>query len=176
MEHAGIAIGGSDEETVVDVALLGCRTHFGIERLDRSGRRIGVGHVEIGGDATGSGSSRLGVDVGTVGHSWFAKVYVGIDDAGQHIAPCGVDDFVEGTLRAGIASFDDFHDVAVVDDDGAVERAAFIDDGSSLNQRSHRPASSGAHWSAAPAAAAPAMTCRRAAPSHRRASWQYRAW
>ena len=103
------------------------------EGLARGGRGHAVGHVEDGGDASGSGSLAFGVEVGLMGKSGVAEVNVVVDDAGEDIATGGIEHLVGGKFGFAVEAFEYFGNALIVDDDAAYEFTAFVDDGSVLD-------------------------------------------
>ena len=135
-EEVGIIVGGTEEERVVDMALLGGQPELLLQRLKRRRLRHAVGHVEIAGDAAGSGSTALGVNVGFFRQSGLTEMHVVIDDAGQNEASRGIDRLVRrcvGMLACG----KDGLDVTVLYQDGGFLCFAFVDKRASAYQCSH---------------------------------------
>jgi hypothetical protein len=93
-EETGIVVGGTKEETVVHVALLSCEGEFFFQSLQRRSLRHGVGHIEIGGDASNGSGTALCVDVRLLRQTWLTEMYVVVDDAWEHKTTRSVDDLV----------------------------------------------------------------------------------
>ena len=131
-----VVVGGAREEGVVDVHALDGHSLLVAECLEGGGLRLGVGHVEDGGDASIGGSTALALHGGFVGEPWLAEVYVGVDDAWQHVSSLGVYNSIEGTSAdSGADSFGyDFVYAVVVDDEVGFLPRAFIDDGAALDE------------------------------------------
>ena len=81
-KQVGIVVGGSEEERVVDVALLPGQAELLVERLQGGHLRDGVGHVEERRHAPIGCRAALALDVGLGGESRFAEVHMCVDDTG----------------------------------------------------------------------------------------------
>ena len=79
----GVLVRAADVEGVVAVhAVLGAGQLVG-QRLGRGRVRIGVRHLEDGGDAAQHRAARAGLQVFLPLHARLAEVHLGVDDAGQ---------------------------------------------------------------------------------------------
>ena len=69
-----------------------------------------------------------------MGQSGVAEVDVVVDDAGQQVAACSVNDFVD---RHGgvVVALEDFFDAVIVDDERPDETAPFVDERHVLDLR-----------------------------------------
>ena len=57
----------------------------------RDGQRVGVRHLEHGGDAAHHGAARAGLEVFLVGQAGLAEMHLGVDHAGQDVQAPAVD-------------------------------------------------------------------------------------
>ena len=80
-EQFHIIVSSTKEESVVHVALLGRQSVFLFQSLQRCGLGHGVGHIEIGGHPSCSGSLTLAVDVSFLRQTWLTEMYMIVDDA-----------------------------------------------------------------------------------------------
>ena len=131
LEQGRVIIGGAKEEGVVDMTAAGSPLKLIIECLERCSLRHGVGHLKIGGHATGGSSTALAIDVGLLGHPRLTEMHMGVDDARQHKAARCIDDIVNGNMRITI------YDFLAVDDDRSLEATPLVDNMRPLNQRCH---------------------------------------
>ena len=127
---------GAIVESVVDVAFLVPAPHLVVPRPLRGGLRNGVGHIEERRHTAIGGRPRLTLDVGLVGQSGLTEVHMTVDHAGQHKTPRGIQSVVEDATGCFL-SFHDLHDAVVLNDYGAFEYLAFVDDLASTNDSSH---------------------------------------
>ena len=90
-----VVVRSTEEERVVDVALLARQQELLVESLQRGGLRHGVRHLAVGGDTAESGRAAFAFYVGLLGESWFAEMHMGVDDTGNNKSARGIDDLVE---------------------------------------------------------------------------------
>ena len=135
-EESYIVIGGTEEETVVDMACLLCPCELVVERVQCCRLRLAVGHIKEGGHATESSCTRLALYVSFLRQPRLTEVNMFVDDAWQNIAPRGVYTFVVVSTGCLLALYD-FLDAVIVNDEGAPEGASLVDDGSALYLCSH---------------------------------------
>ncbi len=103
-------------------AALGPRDLVGERRL--GGRqRIGVGHLEYGGDAAEHGRARARLEILLVDRTGLAKMHLAVDHARQDVQS-GAIDTLAGAGRAQIA---DFGDAAVAHADIARAGSVLVD-------------------------------------------------
>ena len=120
-----------------------------VQRVQTGSLRHTVGHVEIGGDATSSGGTALTVDVGLVRQARLAEMYVVVDDAWQHVAARGINDFnivsIGGTgcmivvvdpIRS-LSPRCNLRNRTVGNDDATFLRTSFVDDATALDECYH---------------------------------------
>ena len=81
-----IVVGGTQHKAVVDRALLGGDVFFLLQKGERSGLRVGVGHIDDGGHPARQGRTALRGEVGLVGKTGVTEMDVGVDNTGQDIA------------------------------------------------------------------------------------------
>ena len=93
-EKIRVIVRGTEEETVVHVALPCGKGEFLFEGLQRRGLRHRIGHIEIGGHSSGSRRTALSVDIRLLRQSWLTEMHVVVDNAWEHKTARGVDDFV----------------------------------------------------------------------------------
>ena len=135
-EEIGIVVGGAKEETVVHVALLGCKGELLFQSLQCRSLRHRIGHIEIGGDTSSGSGTALGIDVRLLRQTWLTEMYVVVDDAWEHKTTRSVDDLV--IRRFGrMVSFYNLSDSFVFNDQRAIECPAFVDKRSPFDQRRH---------------------------------------
>ena len=103
------------------------------ERRLAGRQRIGVGHLEDGGDAAEHGRARTRLEILLVDRTGLAKMHLAVDHAGQDMQS-GAIDALAGAGRAQIA---DFSDAAVAHADIARADAVLIDDRSSRKNESN---------------------------------------
>ena len=73
-EETGIVVGGTKEETVVHVALLGCEGELLFLSLQCRSLWHRIGHIEIGGDTSSGGGTALCVDIRLLSQTWLTEV------------------------------------------------------------------------------------------------------
>ena len=117
-----VVVGGSQHEAVVDGTLLGCNALFGFQLVEGGGLRLGVGHVDDGGDSSGEGCAAFGGEVGFVGESGVAEMDMGVNNPGEDIASFGR----EGLRFAQGGCILD--KTTVMDEEVAFGEGAFVDD------------------------------------------------
>ncbi len=61
------------------------------ERLRGHRQRIGIGHLEHGGDAAQHRTARAGFEIFLVGEARLAEMHMAVDHAGQHVQAAAVD-------------------------------------------------------------------------------------
>jgi hypothetical protein len=82
-DTVGILAGSADPEGEVAMhAVAGAADLVG-QGFGRGGQRVGVGHLEDGGDAAENGGARAGLQVFLVLGAGLAEVDLGVDDAGR---------------------------------------------------------------------------------------------
>ena len=126
-----IVVGGTEHESVVDGTLISGQRLFVFEVGEGGGLRIGVGHVDDGGDTPGKRGSALGGEVGLGGEARVAEVDMGVDDAGYDITPFGRKG-LRVTQRRGTLD-----NPSVVDEEVALGDGALVDDGAVLDDVVH---------------------------------------
>ena len=103
--------------------------------LGCGGLRLGVGHVEDGGDSTAGGGTALAFHRCLVGEPGLAEVYVGVDDAGQDVGSLGIYNSIEGI--GSVLASDSFCNylfyAVTVDDDVGLLFLSVIDYGSAFD-------------------------------------------
>ena len=135
-KEIGIVVGGTKEETVVHVALLGCEGELLFQSLQCRSLWHRIGHIEIGGDTSSGGGTALCVDIRLLRQTWLTEVYVVVDDAWEHKTARSVDDLA--IRRFGrMVSFYNLSDSFVFNDQRAIECPAFVDKRSPFYQRRH---------------------------------------
>ena len=72
------------------MALLCCKTELLLQRFQGGGLRNGIGHVEIGGDASCCCRTAFCLHVSLGGQTRLTEVYVAVDDAWQDVAASGI--------------------------------------------------------------------------------------
>ena len=95
-DGVGVRVGGSEEEGVVDSAVMCCYLEFFFEVLDGGGLWDGVGHVHVGCDPACCCCSAFAGDVGFVCESGFAEVDMVVYDSGEEVESGGVNFEVVG--------------------------------------------------------------------------------
>ena len=95
----GVLPRSTDPEGEVAMHAVARPRHLVGERRLARGERIGVGHLEHGGDAAEHRRPRAGFEVLLVGQAGLAEMHLGVDDAGQEVEAAGVDLFARA--RAG---------------------------------------------------------------------------
>ena len=108
-------MGAADEEGEVAVHAAGGAGDLVGKRLGGDGQRIGVGHLEDGGDAAHDRGARAGLEVLLVLGAGLAEMDLGVDDAGEDVEAGAVDDLAGGARRDRA----DGGDAAVADADVA---------------------------------------------------------
>lgn len=126
-EQMDIVVGGSEEETVVDMAASLAQCELLFQRLQRCGLRNSVRHIKERGDTTVGGSTALALDIGLVGKARLTEMDMGIDDARQNKTPRGIYFMVE-MLMGCMGVCYDIGDAVVANDNGTLRRASFVDD------------------------------------------------
>ena len=96
----------------------------------RCGERLGVGHLEHGGDAADHRGAAAGLQVLLLLQARLAEMHLGVDDAGQHVQAR----WRRRPRPPGRAQAADGGDAAIADADIALGRAVVIDDGAALDQ------------------------------------------
>ena len=79
--EVGILIGRTEDEGIVNVAMLHPQLVFSLQSFQRSGLRNRVRHIEKRRDTTVSRSSALIVNIGFFRQSRLTKVHMLVDDA-----------------------------------------------------------------------------------------------
>ena len=87
-----VVVGGAEIEGIVGQRLLGGEVELLLQQHLRSGLRIGVGHIHERGHAASHGSTAFGVEVGLMGQAWLTEMHVFVNDAGDEVFACGVND------------------------------------------------------------------------------------
>ena len=105
-----------------------------VQGFQCSGLWFAIRHIEIASHATCSSCSALTLYIRLFCKSWLTEVYMVINDSWQYITTRGIDDFIKRCL--GLL-FGNIYNVAVFDNNAAIENPTFIDDASSLNECSH---------------------------------------
>ena len=108
--------------------------HLVGKRLGAGRQRVGVGHLEDGGDAAEHGGARAALEIFLVLQARLAEMHLAVDDAGQDVQAAAVDRRA-GARRAEIA---DRGDAAAADADVAQARAVMVDDRAALQDRGRR--------------------------------------
>ena len=120
-----VLVGAADEEGEIAVHAAGGAAHLVGQRLGGHRQRVGVRHLEDGGDAAHDGRARTALQVFLVLGAGFAEMDLRVDDAGQDGEAGAIDDLAPGT---GVNRADG-GDAAVADADIAESYAILIDDG-----------------------------------------------
>jgi hypothetical protein len=107
------------------------RLHLVGERFLAGGQRIGVRHLENGGDAAKDGRARPGFEVFLVFQARLAEMHLAVDDARQDVQAGAIDRLA----GIGRAERSDRGDAAVAHADIALSLPVVIDDGAVLQDQ-----------------------------------------
>jgi hypothetical protein len=86
-----VLAGAADEEGEIAVHAVPGRLDLGGERLLGNRQRIGVRHLEHGGDAAHHGAARAGLEIFLVRQPGLAEMHLRVHHARQHMQPPAVD-------------------------------------------------------------------------------------
>ena len=121
-----VIVCSSDEEAVVDVRLCGSILKLCVECFLGCGLRLGVRHVEVGGDTAVSRSTTLGLHVRLLGESGVAEVHMAVDHSGHNKTPRGIYDAVVVATRCFCTFYNVCNGVAV-NNEGRYSRSPLVD-------------------------------------------------
>ncbi len=102
LQNLEIVAGCPDVETEVDDRPGGGPLELVVESFERRRRRIGVRHLQIGGDAPLGAGPASGVEIFLVLHARFPEMHLIVDDPGEQVQAGPVDRFLDGGRRRGI--------------------------------------------------------------------------
>ncbi len=115
----------ADEEREIAMHAMVAGLDLGGERFLGNRQRIGVRHLEHGGDAAHHGAARAGLEVFLLRQPGFAEMHLRVHHAGQDVQALAVD----GLARGGLREPADRGDPAIGDADVADALAVLIDHG-----------------------------------------------
>ena len=138
-EVVDVVVGGAEHKAVVDGAVACRQGLLGLEGLEGDGLRLGVGHVDNGGDAAGAGGAALAVEGagGILGIAAVAEVHVGVDDAGHEDEAFGLYQVESGKWKVESLAFDNLLNHIVIDDYRPLVDTSFVNNGGIVNQGLH---------------------------------------
>ena len=91
--------------------------------------RIGIGHVHERSHATCHGGTALRVDVGLMCQTWLTEMHMLIDDAGNEVFACGIDDSMNRPFDGlrGLVFTDNLGNLSIRNENTCHKGLAFID-------------------------------------------------
>ena len=133
-ERLDIVVGGTIEEGVVHVTTPAGSFKLVVQGFQCSGLWLAVRHIEIARHTTGCCCPALTLYVSLLRQSRLTEMHMVVYHSRQHITTRGIDDFIKRCL--GLL-FGNIYNVAVFDNNAAIENPTFIDDASTLDQYVH---------------------------------------
>ena len=129
-----VVISRAEIERIVCQRLFGGKVKLLLQKLLRSGLRVGVGHVHKRGHATGHGCMAFGVDVPLVVQARLAEMHMLIDDTRNEVFACSVNLMRQfhvktcNLVRRGVVPFpNNLGNLAVRNKNTCHEGLAFVD-------------------------------------------------
>lgn len=119
-----VVVTDAEVKAVVDPRAAGSALLLGRQRLQRQGRRQGVGHVHDAGDAAGHRRARFAGEAALVRRAGVAEVHLVVDHARQQVLAGGVEHGLAGEV--GEAAGDGV-DAPVADAQVGLEHTTFVD-------------------------------------------------
>ncbi|MGY2921516.1 hypothetical protein ACVWYP_007146 [Bradyrhizobium sp. USDA 3262] len=120
-----VLAGAADEEREIAMHAMAAALDLVGERLFRDRQRIGVRHLEHGGDPAHHRAARAGLEVFLLGQPGLAEMHLGVHHAGQDVQALAVDHLAGRSLTERA----DRGDAAARDTDIAHALAVLIDHG-----------------------------------------------
>ena len=133
-KQRSVLIRRAKKETVVDVTFACCDTELLVESLKRRRLRHSIGHIKVTRHPSCRCRTTLTLNVCLLRQARLTEMNMIIDNTWQNVTTRGINRFVE---RCFGLLFGYFYNIAIFNNNVAIEHTAFIYNISSLNQYLH---------------------------------------